>query len=62
MTEFRSKGKGKDRRVYPVNKVNKKPFGVPSDSNHTVELINVILEVSFKHVRVDICPSLGIAP
>ena len=31
MTEFRSKGKGKDRRVYPVNKVNKKPFGVPRE-------------------------------
>lgn len=29
MTEFRSKGKGKDRKVYPVNK--KKPFGIPRD-------------------------------
>ena len=31
MTEFRTKGKGKDRRIYPVNKVNKKPFGVPRE-------------------------------
>jgi hypothetical protein len=27
MTEFRSKGKGKDRKVYPIQK--KKPFGIP---------------------------------
>ena len=27
MTEFRTKGKGKDRQVYPIRK--KQPFGVP---------------------------------
>lgn len=27
MTEFRSKGKGKDRKVYPIQK--RKPFGIP---------------------------------
>ena len=27
MTEFRTKGKGKDRQVYPIKK--RQPFGVP---------------------------------